>query len=173
MFPCAHMARASLARLRPSLLAFLVFAAPGVADGAGAPAPVDPATAQAPAHPLWACWYAAEDLMVRCVLATPAAELTGLAPVADPTRPRRRPLPPIARVIWDEPGRLTTKVVAIPLLGPPIEMDFVRELAEAVMCGPRRDCGITFDANPDGRGAERARAPAGPHQQRVGWTAAP
>lgn len=147
-------------RSRPSFAAFtsvlVVVALLGPGAGNGATESLSPPDPQRVPH--WACWYAAEDLMVRCVLATPQAALAGLVPVAAGERRGRRPLPPIAQVIWDEPGRLATKVVAIPLLGPPLEMSFVRELAEAVMCGPRRSCSVSFDANTDGRGRQRALA---------------
>lgn len=149
MIPRSYPALAPLA----ILVAVLALLTPGVGSGA-TPAP-QPAAAAGTPH--WACWYAAEDLAVRCVLATPPETLAGLAPVAAGKRGGRRPLPPIARVIWDEPAHLATKIVAIPLLGPPLKMGFVRELAEAVMCGPRRGCSVAFDANTDGQGQQRAQ----------------
>lgn len=150
MIPRSRPALAALA----FLCAVMALLTPGAANGT-TQSPQPAATAGTP-H--WACWYAAEDLMVRCVLVTPQEALAGLVPVVAGERRGRRPLPPIAQVIWDEPARLATKIVAIPLLGPPIEMSFVRELAEAVMCGPRRGCSVSFDANADGQGRHRALA---------------
>lgn len=104
--------------------------------------------------PRWACWYESNDLTIQCLLsrAPTAPSDTGTTPVIDSR------LPALVRLIWTEPEQLGEKRIKIPLISVPYEMSFVRELAESVMCGVRRDCSLSFDTNADGRAPVRAAA---------------
>ncbi|NMG31778.1 hypothetical protein [Aromatoleum evansii] len=118
--------------------------------------PAAAAHAEAPAGaPVgWICWYG-KGTSVSCRLEPPDA----LAPaVADPrsgefdagvSMPQgKRPLPQIARTILQEPGKLEGKTISIPLFTESHDMDFVHQLAEAVMCGTRRLCSVRFLRSP-------------------------
>lgn len=106
----------------------------------------------------WACWYEPRTLTLECVLqqAPTAGHAERAAAVARHFDPR---LPAGVRTIWGSPERLAARRIHIPLWNTPFEMDFARELAEAVMCGARKDCAVRFDANADGNAARRV-APA-------------
>lgn len=123
----------------------------------GLPALSSAQSAPAGNAPAWACWYHASDFTLRCVLSrTPAslepARVEALRQAVD------RRLPELVRVIRATPERLATQQIFIPLWNAPYEMDFARQLAEAVMCGGRDDCRVVFDANADGRAPQRAAA---------------
>ncbi|RIX45632.1 MAG: hypothetical protein D3M94_12470 [Rhodocyclales bacterium GT-UBC] len=115
---------------------------------------LEPADSDAPR---WACWYAAANLSVQCLLSqTPRDGLTLRAAEVASTIDRR--LPRLVSLIWGSPEKLAGYRVSIPLLSQPFEMDYVRQLAKSVMCGGRRDCSVHFDANADGQAQVRAAA---------------
>lgn len=60
------------------------------------------------------------------------------------SRPSRGPLPPIVRVIAEDPGALLGITIRIPLLGPPLDMDRVEQLADSVMCATNPNCRVEF-----------------------------
>ena len=106
--------------------------------------------------PRWACWYDGEQA-VRCLLAR--SHITDTEARAAAVSQRFDPrLPELVRTIWGSPEQLAGKNIHIPLFTDPYEMDFVRQLAEAVMCGVRKDCSVVFDPNADGRARVRAAA---------------
>lgn len=130
---------------------FAVLVALALGAGAGA------MSAAGSEGPRWACWYAAHDLTVRCLLVQPpaaghAARRAAVDKAIDPRLSR------LVRQIWGNPEQLAGRHISIPLWNVPYEMSFARELAESVMCGRRKDCSVMFDANPDGRAALRAAA---------------
>ncbi len=49
-------------------------------------------------------------------------------------------LPPIVRQIRERPSAWRQRVLRIPLHNHPFDLDHVRELAQAILCGPRSDC---------------------------------
>lgn len=96
----------------------------------------------------WICWHGDAKAVV-CQLSSigieegdGAAELETASPAAadDPYAG----LPPLARVILHEPDRLKGRRIAIPMFGEPGERAFMVELAEAVMCGAKRNCAVRF-----------------------------
>jgi hypothetical protein len=98
------------------------------------------AMAQADVSRTWACWYGGETT-VYCLLqhADPAS-----APVADARPTGGRPLPAIVRTLRHDPASLEDKVIVIPLHSVPFDMEFVRQLVQAVMCGALPSCTIGF-----------------------------
>lgn len=109
------------------------------------------------AGPRWACWYEPGNLTVQCLLSrTPVSNLDERAADVETTIDAR--LPDLVRTLRGSPEQLATSQIGIPLWSPPDEMDFVRELAQSVMCGGRSDCSVNFDVNPDGRAPLRAAA---------------
>lgn len=133
------------------VIRFAVLVACALGAGAGA------AHAAGSEGPRWACWYAAHDLTVRCLLVLPPAteHAERRADVENAIDPR---LSGLVRQIWGSPEQLAGRHISIPLWNVPYEMSFARELAESVMCGIRSDCAVMFDANADGRAALRAAA---------------
>lgn len=116
----------------------------------------NPATSPV-AGPRWACWYESSNLTLRCLLSrAPSNGVEARAAAVSRTIDQR--LPGLVRTIWGSPEKLAGNRISIPLWAVPEEMDFARELAEAVMCGARQDCSVHFDANPDGRAPVRAAA---------------
>ncbi|NMG45013.1 hypothetical protein GPA22_14895 [Aromatoleum toluvorans] len=114
--------------------------------------PVTAAHAEAPAvTPVsWICWYA-NGTAVSCRLGPPdafmpaPAELQPGAADAGALLPAgKRPLPQIVRTILQEPEKLADRTISIPLFAESHDTDFVRELAEAVMCGTRKLCRVLF-----------------------------
>lgn len=104
----------------------------------------------------WACWYESGDFSIRCLLVhAPRLEAAKVELIRQSIDRR---LPNVVGEIWATPEKMADRVVSIPLWNTPSEWDFARELADAVMCGGRRDCALTFDLNPDGRGPMRAAA---------------
>lgn len=98
----------------------------------------------------WVCWYA-DGASVACRLGAPEAFLPSVADLepgasdAGALPPAgRRPLPEIVRTILQEPGKLAGRTISIPLFTEAQDMEFVRELAEAVMCGTRKLCRVLF-----------------------------
>jgi hypothetical protein len=122
----------------------LVFLATASISGLAAEA------AESQQGPHWGCWYAAQDLTVRCLL-TRSPNAADAERVAREGRDYDPRLPELVRQIWGAPQNLAGRQLSIPLLGEPIDMNFVRELAESVMCGAREYCNVRFDANLDGR----------------------
>lgn len=123
----------------------LLLALPATAAHAGAPA-------DAPVG--WICWYG-KGTTVSCRLELPdplapaVAEPQSGAPDAGALLPQgKRPLPQIVRTILREPGTLGGKTISIPLFTESHDIDFVHELAEAVMCGTRRLCSVRFLRSP-------------------------
>lgn len=102
----------------------------------------------------WACWYEADNLVLRCLLdRAPATDRRAESGIAvDPA------LPQLVRTIRRSPDQLTDRQISIPLWNVPYEMSFVAELADSVMCGTRPDCAVVFDANADGRAPVRVAA---------------
>lgn len=124
------------------------------------------AAAQTPRPPqvIWICWYpGATTLACRLDDAPEPSPLSTSAPhVAEeldvPLPADRAALPPIVRTILHRPGALRGRRIAIPLFTEPLDMDFARELAHAVMCGANRKCDVRFvDSDTDS-----GRLPGGP-----------
>lgn len=101
----------------------------------------------------WVCWYA-KSASVSCRLGEPAALA---AADADPQSPLSdaggvlpagtRPLPEIVRTILQQPESLAGRTISIPLFTEARDTEFVRELADAVMCGTRKLCHVLFLAS--------------------------
>lgn len=105
----------------------------------------------------WGCWYEPEDLTIRCLLVR-APDGGNQIRAADVARNLDRRLPGLVGKIWGSPETLEGSSVQVPLMNVPYEMAFAAELAESVMCGPRSECSVLFDANSDGRAIDRVRA---------------
>lgn len=58
--------------------------------------------------------------------------------------PSRGPLPPIVRVITQDPGALLGTTIRIPLFSPPLDMERVEQLADSVMCAGNPACRVEF-----------------------------
>jgi len=105
----------------------------------------------------WACWYSPANLSVTCLLSRASSGGGDLRPAGDSGTTGRRP-PESVRTIQDSPEKLAGAGVNIPLMSIPYEIDFVRILAKAVMCGHRADCSVFFDPNLDGMAHVRGAA---------------
>jgi len=82
-------------------------------------------------------WQCKDDghLQLACSVQRVAAPLLSAATAAPADA-----LPPIVRQIRERPGEWRQRVLWIPLHNHPFDLDHVRELAQAVLCGPRSDC---------------------------------
>lgn len=106
--------------------------------------------AAAPTGASWLCWYDAEVSVLCRLLTNPLPEVsvaTGkaaavVAPAGEPQRSGH--LPEVARQIWYHPDELHGAQVRIPLFAEPLDMDFVRQLADSVMCGTVMTCEVRF-----------------------------
>ncbi|AYH44217.1 hypothetical protein [Azoarcus sp. DN11] len=102
-----------------------------------------------PEEPTWICWYL-RGTQMHCRLASdiatsPAGAASSSAAVEPGVVPRgRRPLPEIVHAILAEPEKLAGQTIAIPLFTESSDRSFVRELAEAVMCGAKQMCSVLF-----------------------------
>lgn len=104
----------------------------------------------------WVCWYA-NGTSVACRLAAPdenmlvATDTQLQVPEGGALLPAGvRSLPEIVRTILQQPERLVGRTISIPLFTQARDLDFVRELAEAVMCGTRQRCRVLFfDSSPE------------------------
>lgn len=96
------------------------------------------APAQPSAGVVWTCWYDGEA-SVLCLLHStqPPAKITYPAAI-----PENR-LPGIVYEIRNDPNGIDGPVV-IPLHTVPYDMNFVRQLAQSVMCAPRSGCTVVF-----------------------------
>ncbi len=131
------------------------------------------ALAQAPAvqdELVWICWVNSRpDYVIRCRLNDDAL-LADMRPFAvgsseDMAHPlsaaTARPVdtagirqalfrpgssPNVARLVRQDPVQYADLVWTIPLFGPPLDDDRVRELAQSVMCGSGSDCVAYFGA---------------------------
>lgn len=106
--------------------------------------------AAAPTGASWLCWYDAEVSVLCRLLTSPLHEAPvgagkAAAVVAPAGEPRRGDhLPEVARQIWYHPDELHGAQVRIPLFAEPLDMGFVRQLAESVMCGTVMTCEVRF-----------------------------
>lgn len=98
----------------------------------------------------WVCWYAGAA-SIACRLGASDAPVPSGADLQSPTSDAgvvppagKRPLPEIVRTILLQPDTLVGRTISIPLFTEARDMDFVRELAEAVMCGTRKLCHVLF-----------------------------
>lgn len=99
----------------------------------------------------WTCWYD-NAKGVSCYLpdaraAAPHApeDVTAQAASAPTVAPGgRHPLPPLVGTILNQAERLFGRHISIPLFTEPEDMVFVKELAEAVMCGVKENCTVRF-----------------------------
>ena len=101
----------------------------------------------------WTCWYS-RDTAITCELkgapvATPIAERETVAFETGGTAPaaaRAGRLPQVVQVLRDRPSAFVGKQVRIPLHTEPTDMSFVRQLAQAVMCGSQAACSVEFES---------------------------
>ncbi len=113
----------------------------------------------------WLCWLASRpDYSLRCqlevdplldddLLPTARDEATpggAQPPAAVDSVQLRHALfaagaaPNVARLVREQPARYAKLVWTIPLHGPPIEDEHVRELAQSVLCGASAHCRAHF-----------------------------
>lgn len=102
------------------------------------PAPVRPIPENAN---LWQCSYTGNS--IACQLVRKYDALAPGAAVAA-NQPVDARLPPLVDSIRNYPETLAGGTVVIPVLGIPIDLSFVAELADSVMCNSRVDCGVVF-----------------------------
>lgn len=98
----------------------------------------------------WLCWESPQDDSVRCLLdASAALAGAGLADVELNRLAASLPtnMPAFARELRLYPARFRDREVRIPLLGPAEEFARVKELTQAVMCGSREACSVSFSAS--------------------------
>jgi len=85
----------------------------------------------------WRCWYD-QQVHITCLVDT-----VSQADNADlPALPGN--LPPIVRAMRTNPSALRNKIIHIPLLSEPVDMEFTALLAKSAVCGTRRDCSVNF-----------------------------
>jgi hypothetical protein len=133
--------------LLPCFLALALVAGSADAQRARRIALKTPEVVPQPTRPLpengniWECSYAGYAIM--CQLRTKVdPQAPNYLRVADQTIDPR--LPEEVGTIRNYPQLLEGKTVSIPVIGIPIELDFVAELADSVMCNRRPDCGVVF-----------------------------
>lgn len=110
-----------------------------------------PAAANPKPSVAWTCWYDNAN-GVSCYLpdarvSVPHAPEDRTAQEPSPpsvTPGGRRPLPPLVATILEQAERLYGRHISIPLFTPAEDMEFVKELAEAVMCGVKVSCTVRF-----------------------------
>lgn len=96
----------------------------------------------------WICWHGEATALV-CRLSSLGTEEADRAadkatvPAVAADDPYAR-LPPLVREILREPDRLWGRRITIPMFSEPEERAFMVELAEAVMCGTKRNCAVRF-----------------------------
>jgi len=100
------------------------------------------AHAQSSPGTAWTCWYGGET-SVYCRLES--VEPTAPEPAA---ASGGHLLPAIVQAIRHDPASLEDTLIVIPLHAIPFNMDFVRELAQSVMCGRKSTCTVAFESNP-------------------------
>lgn len=95
---------------------------------------------------LWLCWYN-HDSTFRCRLSRAPrlpASLRAPRPAPPAARntlyPRRGPLPPIVKTIHEQPARLKSHTITIPLFTPPLDLQFAAALVQSVMCDVHPGC---------------------------------
>lgn len=101
---------------------------------------------------IWRCWYDNDaTFAVRCEYQGPAQPSEAARTEIDDeeiigvSRPSRTlNLPKIVRTIRENPASLQGQRILIPLYTQPYDMDFVRQLASAVMCGTQPRCAVVF-----------------------------
>lgn len=131
----------------PRLLAITLVAGPfflpgvALATSNGGPASLQqglPDTLQAGRKSVhWRCWYN-QEVHIHCLL--DEAPATAQAP----QNLISGKLPAIAREIYAKPESFRNALVSVPLLAPPMDMQLVAVLADAVVCGARQDCSVKF-----------------------------
>lgn len=87
----------------------------------------------------WRCWYD-QQTHITCLVDT--------LPTADKASLDNLPvnLPGIVRTMRTNPASLRNKIVHIPLLTEPLDMEFTAVLAKSTVCGSRRDCSVNFSS---------------------------
>lgn len=101
---------------------------------------------------VWHCWYNNDgSFTVACEYRGPGEATEAALAEADEDEfietaspGRSMTLPPIVRRIREKPASLAGQRMLIPLYTQPFEMDFVRQLADAVMCGAGKNCTVVF-----------------------------
>lgn len=97
---------------------------------------------------LWHCWYD-QATHVVCALAAAdpqrglSAEEWRTVTETGPTH-MQATLPPVVQWLRQRPGAFCGRIMLIPLHAEPIDHRGVGELAQAVMCGARRDCRAVY-----------------------------
>jgi hypothetical protein len=85
---------------------------------------------------VWRCWWDRAS-HVSCTVEQLPETRSMEAPAA--------PLPGVAGMVLTRPQAFSHRVVHIPLLTPhPLHTDGMSTLAQAVMCGGRKDCRVRF-----------------------------
>lgn len=104
------------------------------------------AQAATPGPTTWGCWYDTRTLTVECFLldAPQLQPAGGTDPALEGSESVLAALPRIARQLRTDPASFKGRRVSIPLYNVPYEMERVRELADSVMCGVRRNCSVEF-----------------------------
>lgn len=102
----------------------------------------------APTATSWLCWYDDEEAILCQLWTTDPVAALASAATANP-RPGASPavderLPAAVRTLRERPAETFGQRIRIPLFTIPEDLGFVRELAEAVMCGARADCQVRF-----------------------------
>lgn len=102
--------------------------------------------AEAPTETLWWCHYDGNvSVFCELVVGPPPKPQPVERHVSSASRhPSRKPLPPIVKVIAENPGTLLGTTIRIPLFSPPLDMDRVRQLADSVMCATNPSCRVEF-----------------------------
>lgn len=87
----------------------------------------------------WRCWYD-QQVHITCLVDT--------LPAAGNPSSEALPanLPNIVRTMRTNPASLRSKIVHIPLLSEPMDMEFTAILAKSTVCGSRRDCSVNFSS---------------------------
>jgi len=103
----------------------------------------------APTSTSWLCWYDDAEAILCQLWATDPVIAATASPAADKPLPGTTPalddrLPAAVRTIRERPAATLGQRIRIPLFTIPEDLGFVRELADAVMCGVKTDCQVRF-----------------------------
>jgi hypothetical protein len=90
---------------------------------------------------VWECWFTGNA--IACRLAR-KADPAGPGAIVQSNQEIDRRLPEVVDSIRNYPETLEGDRIVIPVIGVPIDLTFVAELADSVMCNGRLDCGVIF-----------------------------
>lgn len=99
----------------------------------------------------WSCWYDGEAGILCVAAGSPPSNTAAVQTPAQRPRPDASAagVPVFEATAGDRSPRWPWKIVRIPILTIPTDIEGLRPLAIAILCGRQRDCTVHLDALPD------------------------